>query len=305
MLVLFVASTAGAAKNQDEKQRDIEKLMTMTGALAIGHQITELAITNMIEALKKSRPDLPARGFDIVREEIQKVFLTGYPEFVNLMVAIYDKHYTHEEIREMLSHYETPLGKKIIATTPVMMQESLQSSREWVTSLQPLLKEGVEQRLKKEGLMATHATEGRDTLAAGQSDSVLRSSSTQPHSLLIGKWYGEYVTEQGEKRQWIDEQYPDGTYKTHFRTFAGNGSYSDQTETGYWGTCGSIYFTMFTARIENDTRVPVDTTDPGCYDAYEIIKLSYETFEYKHITNGHHYVAKKVGNNFQFPQPSQ
>ncbi|MCG6534441.1 MAG: hypothetical protein L7F78_07070 [Syntrophales bacterium LBB04] len=170
--------------------------------------------------------------------------------------------------------------------------------------LVPVLAAFIQARLRKEGITATAAPEKRDTPAAGQSVSVLQPSAMQPRSLLIGKWYGEESTLESEKQQWIAEKYPDGTYKIRFRTYRREGGYAEQTETGYWGICGSIYFTIFNALIENDKTIPVDATDPSRYDADEIITLTDKTFEYKHVANGQRFLARKVGNDFQFPQSS-
>jgi len=304
VLIFCLSTLAGAAENGDGKSLDTERLLTMTGALKVGQQLSSMVTAGMIEAFKKSRPDLPARGFDIVKEEIQKVMLAGTPDLVDRMIAIHDKYYTHEETKALISFYESPLGKKVISITPAALQESMQAGREWMAALEPLLKAGIEARLKKEGILPADASMKPVPTATGPLIPVSPPSADQPRSLLVGTWYGETLTKDGEKERWIDQAYTDGTYKTRFRTYRKEGGFVETTEAGYWGICGSIYFSIFDSRIENNRRIPVDRADAGCYDAYAIIRLTQDTFEYKHVSNGHRYLAKKVGNDFQFPQSS-
>lgn len=42
------------------------------------------------------------------------------------MVGIYDKHFTHEEIKELSAFYATPLGKKLLVKTPIISGETMQ-----------------------------------------------------------------------------------------------------------------------------------------------------------------------------------
>ena len=55
-----------------------------------------------------------------------------HPEvLITSMIPIYDKYYTTEEINKMIEFYQTPLGKKLIATMPQIMQASIQEGQSW------------------------------------------------------------------------------------------------------------------------------------------------------------------------------
>ena len=40
--------------------------------------------------------------------------VVGPDDMVELSYAIWDKHFTHQEIRELIRFYQTPVGQKII-----------------------------------------------------------------------------------------------------------------------------------------------------------------------------------------------
>lgn len=56
----------------------------------------------------------------------------NYEELIELMLPIYDKHYTHEEIRQLIKFYNTPLGKKYSFTLPTITRESSSIILKWI-----------------------------------------------------------------------------------------------------------------------------------------------------------------------------
>ncbi|HET9317749.1 MAG TPA: DUF2059 domain-containing protein, partial [Vicinamibacteria bacterium] len=52
-------------------------------------------------------------------------------ELVELIAAIWDRHFTHDEIRGLIAFYESPLGVRLREMQPVLLQESLFAGEEW------------------------------------------------------------------------------------------------------------------------------------------------------------------------------
>jgi hypothetical protein len=48
-----------------------------------------------------------------------------------MIIPIYDKYYSESEIKELTEFYQSALGKKVIATMPQIMQESMQAGQNW------------------------------------------------------------------------------------------------------------------------------------------------------------------------------
>lgn len=55
------------------------------------------------------------------------------------LVVVYMDSYTEEEIDAILAFYNTPVGKKMVATTPEITQKSMQIGQQWGMQLQPLM----------------------------------------------------------------------------------------------------------------------------------------------------------------------
>ncbi|KAA1158986.1 DUF2059 domain-containing protein [Pseudoalteromonas distincta] len=54
-----------------------------------------------------------------------------------MMVNVYDKHFSEQEIADMLAFYKTDTGQKILEKMPVVMQESMQMSQSLMKDAMP------------------------------------------------------------------------------------------------------------------------------------------------------------------------
>ncbi|MCX6219801.1 MAG: DUF2059 domain-containing protein [Bacteroidia bacterium] len=54
---------------------------------------------------------------------------------VLLLIPVYKKHFTQEEVKAIVAFYETPAGKKLAEKTPMVTMESMQLSQTWAMSL--------------------------------------------------------------------------------------------------------------------------------------------------------------------------
>lgn len=102
-------------------EADIRKLLAVTGAGALGQQVMD----QMFTALKPMAPALPPEFWDDVKKEMNA------DELVELVVPIYARHLTHEDVIALVAFYETPVGKKMIAVQPALVAESMQVGQAW------------------------------------------------------------------------------------------------------------------------------------------------------------------------------
>ena len=48
-----------------------------------------------------------------------------------MTIPIYDKNFSHEDIRGLIAFYQTPLGATLIEKLPVIAQESMAAGMKW------------------------------------------------------------------------------------------------------------------------------------------------------------------------------
>jgi hypothetical protein len=163
LLIVFViasvlVSPAASENIAPAKRADIEKLMLITGPPDVTKQMSNFFIRQISQTIKASRPDLPAKTYRVLSEEINKVIeeqMTAKGGFLDMVIPIYAKHFNHKDIKGLIKFYQTDLGKKTIKIWPLILQESMSLAQDWSKSLGPLIKKNVNMRFKKEGIDLT------------------------------------------------------------------------------------------------------------------------------------------------------
>lgn len=50
---------------------------------------------------------------------------------IELLVPVYKKHFSEQDLKDAIEMYKTPIGKKISEKTPIIAQETMQASMQW------------------------------------------------------------------------------------------------------------------------------------------------------------------------------
>jgi hypothetical protein len=142
MLVTLIPMLSVSAESQPKadaaaKRADIKRMIEITGASKIALQI----MRQMIAAFKKDAKGVPDQFWDDFMAEVDP------NELVDLYVLIYDKHFTHDDIKQLIKFYETPVGQKLIKSLPAITQESMSAGMEWGQRIA----RKVRQRLEEKG----------------------------------------------------------------------------------------------------------------------------------------------------------
>ena len=103
------------------KRADIKRLMEVTDASNLGIQV----MNRLILTMKRGRSDAQEKFWDDFRTEIDP------NDLIEMIIPIYAKHFTHEEIKQLIAFYESPIGKKMIKVQPQIMMESMAAGEEW------------------------------------------------------------------------------------------------------------------------------------------------------------------------------
>jgi hypothetical protein len=126
-VLLLSAATAWSQETRpappldDAKAADIKRLLDLTGGARVGERMLD----RLFEAERHAMPEVP----ESVWQEARRAFETR--ELVELIAAIWDRHFTHDEIRGLIAFYESPLGTRLREMQPVLLQESLFAGEEW------------------------------------------------------------------------------------------------------------------------------------------------------------------------------
>ncbi len=121
-IFLLAASLANAQQDRtaekseaDLPDADIRELIEVSGMTKIAEQITDHVFT----LYEKTIPSVPKEFWRRYRAEMRT------DDFVEIIVPIYAKHYSREDIRGLIAFYGSPLGKKVLEKQGLVAQESM------------------------------------------------------------------------------------------------------------------------------------------------------------------------------------
>lgn len=135
---LFLISLCQLGYSQDtSKYSKIKEMLDITGSGKLGVQVVE----QMMASFKTSFTTVPDNFWKDFMKQVNADSLT------EMVIPIYSKYYSTEELNELIKFYKSPIGKKVVSVTPYVMQESMSIGQKWGEKIA----EKVYEELKKKG----------------------------------------------------------------------------------------------------------------------------------------------------------
>ena len=154
-LLCQARTTSGQALDAPFRS-DVETLLAVTGSAELGRQAMSIFSAQLLSGLKQSQPDIPDRALEIAKQvfdsEFAKAF-AGPDSLADQVVFVYARHFTHEDIRGLLAFYSTELGKKMITSMPLVLQEGAAAGQQWAEKQMPQVLTVLQSRLRAEGFI--------------------------------------------------------------------------------------------------------------------------------------------------------
>jgi len=121
-LVLLSISTYGQVDK--EYSKTLTKMFEVSGA----EQSYQAAIKQMFVMFKQQYSTVDASIWSELEKEFSEATINDLTE---MLVPVYLKYMTKEDLEEMIKFYQTPVGSKFAKSTPLIMQESMQVGQKW------------------------------------------------------------------------------------------------------------------------------------------------------------------------------
>lgn len=121
---LVVVLTAQLGTAQSTFKDDVIKFLQISGSNA-QMDVAKKQILGMIPEAKHA--------------EFNKEFDATMPSFYDKVAEVYMKEYTHDDLKQMIKFYESPIGKKISTKAGTIYEQSMLVGQEWGMELQGIL----------------------------------------------------------------------------------------------------------------------------------------------------------------------
>lgn len=126
--ILFI--TAHFAFAQDAFKTDMKKYMELSGQLNTFEMLTKELENNIPEAK---------------RVEFNKELKSSLSVLMDKMAEMYMTEFTHDDVKEMIKFYESPVGKKLNEKSAILFEKGQQVGQEWAMGLQGVMMKYMEE----------------------------------------------------------------------------------------------------------------------------------------------------------------
>jgi len=156
LFALFIAviSSGTALAAETGKEERVLKLLEITNARSTVDQVAKSIEGFMQQQIQATARDLPPEGqeaMEIVRRE-STAWLSenlSWDQLKGMYVDVYSEVFTEKEIDQLIRFYQSPLGQKILAKMPELLQACFQRSQALVKEKLPEFQERLKKRLEE------------------------------------------------------------------------------------------------------------------------------------------------------------
>lgn len=135
----FTANSQPGKDSDSKAEATARELLEMSGGGKLGDRVIE----QIVKSFQEKLPDVPASFWDEIRKEIHT------NDLVTLAAPAYVKHFTVNEMRDIMKFYKTPAGAKLVQSMPEITQEMSRVGKEWGKGVS----EQVVHRLQEQGYL--------------------------------------------------------------------------------------------------------------------------------------------------------
>ena len=121
LILSFCVLSFSANAQSPSKSEKINQLMELTDSGKLGIQM----IDQMMNSFKNSNSKVKTEFWEEFKNEV------NIEDLQKMIIPIYDKYYTESDIDQLIVFYNSPIGKKMIATMPQVMSECLTAGQAW------------------------------------------------------------------------------------------------------------------------------------------------------------------------------
>jgi uncharacterized protein len=124
VIVLLLLAAASYGQADAQYKAVLKKMFEVSGT----EETYKAALKQIIGMFKQQHSNVPEAVWADFEKEFSSTSLTS---LVEMLSPVYQKYMTKDDLQKMVEFYQTPVGKKYAANTPLIMQESMQIGQQW------------------------------------------------------------------------------------------------------------------------------------------------------------------------------
>ncbi len=127
-----------------------KELVATTGAVELFGPLIAGVVEQAKLLLLQQNPNLN-KDLTEVANKIRTDLRPRFDELTNEVARLYAAHFSEQELKDVLAFYKSPLGKKVLAEQPKVVEASLKFAQNWANSLSDEVMAKMRNEMKKKG----------------------------------------------------------------------------------------------------------------------------------------------------------
>ncbi len=151
--LFLVASIAGAAAQKTPSASAMataRELIAVKGANTLYEPLVGGVVEQAKNVFLKANP-LLGKELNEVAAKLRADFAPRSAEVLAETAKLYATHFTEQELKDALAFYKSPLGQKLLAREPAVVDESMRSARMWADKLSEQIIAAMRSEMRKRG----------------------------------------------------------------------------------------------------------------------------------------------------------
>jgi hypothetical protein len=127
------------------------ELVTLKGAAAMFNPLIPGVIESAKNSFLPTNPQL-AKPLEEEALALRKEYAAKSNEVVDEVAKVYATHFTEQELKDIITFYKTPAGKKLIIEEPRVLEDGMKAAQGWATSFSDAVIERFRADFKKKNI---------------------------------------------------------------------------------------------------------------------------------------------------------
>lgn len=151
-------STTANADVDHSKEQLIRTLVNLTDTPEVQALFSQELIDRVSSAISMFGPTLSPQTMNVIQQQTRAVVSEHIQDgdaLYSVLAPVYEKHFNLIELSQLVQFYQSPLGQKLVNTSPELMSETMDLGSQWGLSLVPEIVQRVRSQLNNQPAQPT------------------------------------------------------------------------------------------------------------------------------------------------------
>ena len=122
---------AGHAQENDASVAKAKELLAAAQQDKMADQVITLMEKPLGQLIESTNPGRSKEVEALLHDQFLPAMRDHLPEFMDLAAHVYAQHFSVDELDQLLAFYQSPVGKKLVAEQPAMLNEMTGIAQAW------------------------------------------------------------------------------------------------------------------------------------------------------------------------------